>query len=731
MDQPQVVEFPNQTAVGKVRSEVKNSALLPLNSFNPVFIDRYSPIRAQSANKTKQQIANPQLVSKPHQLSEVQTIIQRVDHAFRQRKDGCFKLACEIADLEAQLEYLKKETAECADIASSQSASLSWTRNNLESLETEFKEFHLNYVEVANDNFGLVQSLDQDAESIVEILQIQLNALYDEKGNVLKVLHNTEHELQEHVDRQAALELRLKEILMDIDDRNHNLFIIKDQLNQVKAEEQELLSTEARLEDALQRTRLECNHHQIVLNDAAKELEALETLCKNQVTLLEQHEEDYLRERSAFDDYVKKVEEKLSRDVEELEILNKNCIQNIDKLDEAKRNLHSLVEANSSLTQKVSMQQEVCSNNDNTINHLSLLVEEVQVKVKDMNHDIFKVKDSIEKISLQNNLQYDYTCAKLKEIKHLHLCDSIARQELLQTEQMITSKVSDLLGKCHMVESEIIKIHVEKEQIIQRLFEIRLEKQKSEEHQEAVAAEFSLQKSQHNDLEGKIQEKLVAKMEAETFYSNCKSVMERAKLVETEIEEKTLVLANIKFRRALVEAERIENELAMQNLTENDMSSEMELTEEELTILDQQIHDEGYLLEESRKQQQEIEEIEAIRMKIREAGRFTAPHISSLENEIANLQRELEKASNSSTLSAYGGRFAGLDMKIDSNRIDHAHSGCFANIKASDVTPPPPSDVHLSPQSEKLRKESSFHQTALDDAISVHTIEDWFNADDF
>lgn len=61
-----------------------------------------------------------------------------MDNAFRSRKEDSKRLEWEIADLENQLDDIERNTDEYAEIAASEGAALSWTKQTFAAMEEEW-----------------------------------------------------------------------------------------------------------------------------------------------------------------------------------------------------------------------------------------------------------------------------------------------------------------------------------------------------------------------------------------------------------------------------------------------------------------------------------------------------------------------------------------------------------------------------------------------------------------
>lgn len=65
-------------------------------------------------------------------------MFNKVDDAFKKRKESCMRMLWEISDLQGQLDYLEQNTKNYAETTAAVGASLSWTNNTFVESNSEF-----------------------------------------------------------------------------------------------------------------------------------------------------------------------------------------------------------------------------------------------------------------------------------------------------------------------------------------------------------------------------------------------------------------------------------------------------------------------------------------------------------------------------------------------------------------------------------------------------------------
>lgn len=106
--------------------------------------------------------------------SLVRRIVDRVDQAFKTRKEECRRLLWEISDLENQLECLQKNTRDYSEASAAQGAALSWSQANIEKIQDRWKGIEESSLKPMLREYHLLVKLTDDSKNSLLIILFHL-----------------------------------------------------------------------------------------------------------------------------------------------------------------------------------------------------------------------------------------------------------------------------------------------------------------------------------------------------------------------------------------------------------------------------------------------------------------------------------------------------------------------------------------------------------------------------
>eukprot|EP01039_Chlorochromonas_danica_P009098 gene9098-10042_t len=386
--------------------------------------------------------------------SEVRRIVDRVDQAFKTRKEECRRLLWEISDLENQLECLQKNTRDYSEASAAQGAALSWSQANIEKIEDRWKGIEESSLKPMLREYHLLVNLTDEMKGYQHYFA-------DRHRNFQNSWEELLSEAIQQFERQESSEMHMEDGLSKLKEVDHALVAsgeraqaLSEGLGQTKQSIADVKQAISQDEECFQMVNEDCFSMLLLIEETELENKHFETQ-------VEELEKQTVIDKQSAEAAIASTAAETTAEHQKISALQWKVEQLIAITQLQEQRLQQEHQQQSTLDIELAQVHEQLIQREKHCSELRLEYEGLRTANENNQHELESKRlarehsrSQVEKAEQENEAHYLLACNKLKELRELQQRDTVLRLELQHWKKEYEDQACQLEAKVNQAAAE-------------------------------------------------------------------------------------------------------------------------------------------------------------------------------------------------------------------------------------------------------------------------------------